>query len=135
MFKKMYMTDFNEPCLKDADPVTKGLKEISYEDKSFLKIMQKEISKVGKHHQLPLLLRNNMNLPNNWNMVEKRLMHLKRQFQKDFKFYEDYNKFMEEIISEGYAREAKNNPPDGRTWYLPRHGVDHPNKLSKLSSV
>ena len=74
----MYMTDFNEPCLKDADPVTKGLKEISYEDKSFLKIMQKEISKVGKHHQLPLLLRNNMNLPNNWNMVEKRLMHLKR---------------------------------------------------------
>ena len=39
MLKKMYMTDFNEPCLKDADPVTKGLKEISYKDKRFLKIM------------------------------------------------------------------------------------------------
>ena len=90
MLKKMYMTDFNKPCLKDADPVTKGLKEISYEDKRFLKIMQKEILKVGKHHQLPLPLRsNNMSLPNNGNMVEKRLMHLKRQFQKDFKFYED----------------------------------------------
>ena len=49
MLKKMYMTDFNEPCLKDADPVTKGLKEISYEDKRFLKIMQREISKVGKY--------------------------------------------------------------------------------------
>ena len=86
----MYMTDFNEPYLKDADPVTKGLKEISYEDKRFLKIMQKEILKVGKHHQLSLPLRsNNMSLPNNGNMVEKRLMHLKRQFQKDFKFYED----------------------------------------------
>ena len=34
MLKEMYMTDFSEPCLKDADPVTKGLKEISYEDKS-----------------------------------------------------------------------------------------------------
>ena len=78
--------------------------------------MQKEISKVGKHHQLPLLLRNNMNLPNNWNMVEKRLMHLKRQFQKDFKFYEDYNKFMEEIISKGYAREGKTNSSDEKTW-------------------
>ena len=33
MLKKMYMTDFNEPCLKDADPVTKGLKEIAYEVK------------------------------------------------------------------------------------------------------
>ena len=56
----MYMTDFNKPCLKDADSVTKGLKEIYY-DKRFLKIMQKEISKVGKHHQLPLPLRNNNN--------------------------------------------------------------------------
>ena len=33
----MYMTDFNEPCLKGVDPVTKGLKEISYEDKRFLR--------------------------------------------------------------------------------------------------
>ena len=31
-------------------------------------------------------------------MVEKRLMHLKKQFHKNWKFYEDYNKFMEEII-------------------------------------
>ena len=56
-----------------------------------------------------------MSLPNNQNMVEKRLMHLKRWFQKQFKFYEDYNKFMEEIMRKGYAREAKTNPPDERT--------------------
>ena len=118
MLKKIYMTDFSEPCLKDADPVTKGLKEISYDDKRFLKIMQKEISKVGKHHQLPLPLRNNnMSLPNNQNLVEKRLMHLKKWFEKDCKFYEDYNKFMEEIISKGYAREVKTNHPDGRTFF------------------
>ena len=41
MLKKMLMTGFNEPCLKDADPVAKELKEISYVDKRFLKIMQK----------------------------------------------------------------------------------------------
>ena len=46
MLKKIYMTDFNELCLKYADSVTKGLKEISYEDKRFLKIMQKEILNV-----------------------------------------------------------------------------------------
>ena len=51
----------------------------------FLKIIQQEISKAGKHHELPLPLRNaNTNLPNNRNMVEKRLMHLKRWFQRDF---------------------------------------------------
>ena len=114
MLKKMHMTYFNKPCLNDADQVPKGLNE----DKMFLKIMQKEISKVGKHHQLPLPLRNdNASLPNNRNMVEKRLMHLKRRFQKDLKFYEDYNKFMEEIISKGYAREVKTNHPDGRTFF------------------
>ena len=98
--------------------------------------MQKEISKVGKHHQLPLPLRNNnMSLPNNRKMVEKRLTHLKKRFQKDCKFYEDYNKFMEEITSKRYAREAKINSPDGRTWYLPHHGVYDPHKPSKLRVV
>ena len=130
------MTDFNEPCLKDADPVTKGLKEISYEGERFLKIMQKEMSKIGKHHQLPLSLRNdNMSLPNNQNMIEKRLMHLKKWFQKDSKFHEDNNKFMEEIISKVYEREAKTNPPNGRTWYLPHHGVYHSHSPSKLRVV
>ena len=42
---------------------------------------------------------------------------------------------MEEIISEGYAIEAKTNSPDGRTWYLPHHGVYHPHKPSKLRVV
>ena len=78
ILKKLYITDFNKPCLQDADPVTKGPKEISCEDKRFLEIMQNDTSKVEKHHQLPLSLRNgNMSLPNNRNMVGKRLMHLK----------------------------------------------------------
>ena len=42
---------------------------------------------------------------------------------------------MEEIISKGYAREAKTNPPNGRTWYLPHHGVYHLHKPSKLRVV
>ena len=58
-----------------------------------------------------------------------------KRFQKDFKFYENYNKFMEEIISKGYAREAKSNSPDGRTWYLPHHGACHPHKPSKIRVV
>ena len=92
----------------DADPVTKRLGEISYEDKRFLKIMQKEISKVGIPHQLSLPLRNkNMSLSYNQNMVEKRLMCQKRLFLKYFKFFGDCNKFMEEIRSKRYTRKAK----------------------------
>ena len=136
MLKKMYMTDFNEPCLKDANPVTKRLKGISQEDKMFLKIMQKEIWKYRKHPQFPLPLRNkNMSLPINQNTKETRITYLKTLFQKDFKFYEDYNIFTKEMISNGYAREAKTNPPDGRTWYLPYQCFYHPQKPSKLRLV
>ena len=46
------------------------------------------------------------------NMVEKRPTYLKRRFQKDFGCYEDHNKFKKEIISKGFAREAKTNRPD-----------------------
>ena len=42
---------------------------------------------------------------------------------------------VEEIISKEYAREAKTNTPDGRTWYLPHHSVYHPHKLNKLRVV
>ena len=58
-----------------------------------------------------------MSILKNRNLVEKRLIHLKRRFQKDLRFHEDYNKFMEEINSKGYEREAETNPPNVRTWY------------------
>ena len=45
-----------------------------------------------------------MSFPNNRRATEKRLMYLKERFQRDLKFHEDYNKFMEEIISKGYAK-------------------------------
>ena len=38
---------------------------------------------------------------------------------------------MEEIISKGY----QSNSTDGRTWYLPHHGVYHPHKPRKLRVV
>ena len=42
---------------------------------------------------------------------------------------------MKEIISKGYAREAKTNPPDGTTWYLQHYDLYHPHKPSKLRVV
>ena len=71
-------------------------------------------------------------------MVEKRLMYLKRRSLKDFKFYEDFHeffKFMEEIISKRYVKEAMTNAPDRRTWYLRYHGVYYPHKSSILRVV
>ena len=40
--------------------------------------------------------------------------------------------FIEEILSEGYAKISKDTPTDRRVWYLPHHGVYHPAKSNNI---
>ena len=56
MLKKMYMIDFHEPSLRNGHPIIEKIEGISYEDKIFLKIMEKETCKMGNHYQIPLPL-------------------------------------------------------------------------------
>ena len=53
-------------------------------------------------------------------------MYLKKSFQRDPKSHEDYNKFMQEIISKCYAKESQTTLNEGRECYLPYHRVYHP---------
>ena len=50
-------------------------------------------------------------------------MYLKKKFQRDPKFHEDYNKFMQEIISKGHAKESQATSKNDREWHLSHHGV------------
>ena len=36
--------------------------------------------------------------------------------------------FIEDLLIKGYAKNSTEKPPDGQTWYIPHHGVYHPNK-------
>ena len=136
MMQIMYQLDFIEPRTKFKDLMTNRLDEISYEDKKFLKIMEDQVVKVGKHHETPLPLRNpEMTLPNNRVMAEKRAHYLKRKFQKDELYFSHYKDFMNEIIEKGYARVSDRTPGDGKLWYLPHHGVYHPAKPNKICVV
>ena len=47
---------------------------------------------------------------------------------KDTVYHNDYVNFMNSIIEKGYAKEAVEVEPVGRTWYVPHHGVYHPTK-------
>ena len=42
---------------------------------------------------------------------------------------------MEDMIGNGYAEKCKIEGKEGRCWYLPHHGVYHPQKLGKSSVV
>ena len=35
----------------------------------------------------------------------------------------------------GYAKKSTEKPPDRWTWYVPHHGVYHPNKLGEIRVV
>nr|XP_023692679.1 uncharacterized protein LOC111856725 [Paramormyrops kingsleyae] len=50
---------------------------------------------------------------------------------RDVKFWAEYAAFMDDILRKSYAVKLDKSPlapPNGRTWYLPHHGVRHPVK-------
>ena len=91
-----------------------------------------------QHYEMPLPLKDqNIKLPNNYVHAEKRLNSLKKCLQSDERYYKDYCDFMSETISRGCARKVDNNleSANGRTWYLPYHGVYHTQKPDKVRVV
>ena len=123
---KMYQMEFVENHIE--------LKAPSVEDKKFLQTMEQGAEKEGKHHKLPLPLRNeHVDLPNNRSVALKRIQPLKRRFERDPQFHRQYTKFMNGLLEKGVAKESVSN--DDNSWFLPHHGVVKPNKPGKVRPV
>ena len=91
---------------------------------------------VNKHYQIPLPFRNaNIQLPNNRYQAWQRLSYLQKKLNKNKEFEKDYVRFMEEIISKRYARKSTKEAAPRKIWYLPHHGIYHPNKPGKIRVV
>ena len=137
MLQRMYNQEFNESKLAFMEGIRKtNIEEISFEDREFLRMINENPRKVGKH-ELPLTLKNptTTKLPNNRYQAEKRLLSLKKRFLKDPDFFSDSKRFVEELIEEGHASQSSKAGPEGRTWYIPHHGVYHPSKPGKIRVV
>ena len=39
----------------------------------------------------------------------------------------DYKSFMDDLSKKGYTEKSTKEVPEGRTWYIPHHGVYNPN--------
>ena len=135
MLMKLYMQDFVEPKTT-KDEICDALQEVSYEDKKFIKMMNEETVKIGRHYQTSLPFRSKeVHFRNNRRLAEGRLAGIKRRILRDKKFAMHYKGFMEEILLNGYARESTKSPNDGQVWYLPHHGIYHPSKTNKIRVV
>ncbi|XP_072171981.1 uncharacterized protein [Diadema setosum] len=123
----LYNTDFTELLSNDKE-------EISVEDEKFLRDVGKTIRLRDQHYEIGLPFRREIDLPNNRPLAEQRLEHLKRKFQGQPDFHQKYKEYMETTIQNGYAEkigEQELTGTKGKVWYLPHHGVLHPQKVEK----
>ena len=128
--RKMFELEFSE---------TSNSKKMSVEDGTFLKKMEAGLTKREDGHlELPLpLKKDDLRLPNNKALAVKRLQSLKKKMAAQDKYSTDYKKFMADMITKGFAEKVPEDadPPEGRIWYLPHHGVYHPKKPQKIRVV
>ena len=60
-----------------------------------------------------------------------RLRHLRKRLDKDEPYRKHYFDFMYDIIHKGHAERVSHKVldlDDGSVWYIPLHGVYHPQK-------
>ena len=135
LLKLIYNTEFSETRLEGVAIKSANFEELSYEDKKFLEMMDENTKKVGKHYQLPLPLKNHKKNPNNKYLTEKRLQCLKGRFIKNAKLLLDYKGFMDDFIKRSYAEKSTKEAQEGRTSYIPHHGVYQPSTSGKIRVV
>lgn len=76
-------------------------------------------------------------MPNNKMVAEQRALSLKSKFKRDGLFHSVYVNSVNDVISKCYDERVPDEDLgrcDGKVWYVPHHGVYHPQKR-KLQSV
>ena len=98
MPQAMYWHEFSNPELVGSSTMLK-CDEVSQEDKKFMKINERKTSRNNNHYVVPSpFCDSNIMLPNNKKQAIQRLMGLKGRFTKDNKFFQDYFKFMANLL-------------------------------------
>ncbi|KAG7511271.1 hypothetical protein JOB18_045843 [Solea senegalensis] len=114
----------------------KDNKSVSQDDVLFLNALKEGIYKNAEgHYEMPLPFKERPHLPDNRQMAAVRLQSLKNKLSKDQRYKEQYVKFMSEVIEKGDAEEVYSDAKEGERWYIPHHGIYHPQKPDKLRVV
>ena len=129
---RMFEHDFSE--------VSKEDKTLSFLDRRFLNTLESNIQRLSNgHYEIPLPLKEErLKLPSNRNLALSRLHRLNHRLKKDSKYRSHYETFMKDMIDKGQAEKVPDNElhlDNGRVWYIPHHGVYHPQKPDKIRVV
>ena len=129
---KMFEPDFSE--------VSKEKKTLSFLDRRFLNTLESNVQHLSNdHYEIPLLPKEEALKPPNFrNLALRRLHRLKHRLKSDSKYHSHYETFMKDMIDNGQAEKVPDNElhlDNGRVWYIPHHGVYHPQKPDKICVV
>ncbi|XP_014673995.1 PREDICTED: uncharacterized protein LOC106814210 [Priapulus caudatus] len=113
---------------------------MSHDDLKFLQIVQSDIHRDAEgFYEMPLPFRDGKpTLPDNKDMAIRRLDHLRKRFKANSTYYEDYRKFLDNVLQHSDAEEVPSKEVDSTTttsWYIPHHGVYNPKKSEKIRVV
>ena len=133
MVENYYNLDFNESI---ADNRT----ELSQDERRFMASVEESTLLKDGHYEIPLPFKDRQYpVPNNRTQAEQRASWLKKRLEKNPRLLDDYKAFVEDIVAKGYACKV---PPyqresgyQGKTWFIPHHGVYHPHKPGKIRVV
>ena len=129
---KMLERDFSETSREDH--------ALSFLDKKFLNVLESNIQHQDDgHYEMPLPLKEEgLKLPNNRSLALSCLERLKQRLKRDRRYRDHYEAFMKEMIDKGQAERVPDDElqlTNGRVWYIPHHGVYHPQKPDKIRIV
>ncbi|KAL7827059.1 hypothetical protein SRHO_G00327770 [Serrasalmus rhombeus] len=107
-------------------------REMSLDDKKFMKILTEQVTYENSHYYLPLPFRNdNVMMPNNREVAIRRAASLAKRLKGDKSFQAEYKQFMDKMLEQDYAEEIpldQLHVVEGKIWYVPHHGVYHRRK-------
>ena len=122
---QQYNVDFPEHSCNDK-------LEMSQEDKQFISSVSSSVHHVDGHYYINMPTKTlPVSLPNNRNAAVQRALTLKKKLIKNPAFHQEYKDYMSDLIKAGYAvkvPETQLKRQDGKVWYIPHHGVYHPQK-------
>ncbi|KRZ49357.1 hypothetical protein T02_12201 [Trichinella nativa] len=78
--------------------------------------------------------RNGSTLPNYYSVAQKRLSLVQRKLKRDRKRWRDYAAVIQSYLDNGWAEEAPDAGPLGRTWYVLYHAVYQKGSSGELSA-
>ena len=116
---QMYQQDFNEGT--DSSKMA-----MSVEDRRALAIMQDCTQLQNGHYIIPLPWKSNqVKLPRNRTMAERRLAYLRAKLLRDKDLFHNYKDKIKEYLDKGYARKVPTDllPYTDRTWFIPHHAT------------